>query len=203
MKKPPVRRHIEVLFEHAATNAWIAFRHEWSIVRAPEGATYVLADEPVTVCEVDAGRARRVGKQLASARSEMVIPLDPRFALVLTPGADLLADAAHRSVALEVTPEQIEAQLDLPVVWRESVATVEEVHDVNLRSYAHGQSWIYGQTQAVLTDTRRAARGSDRHRVADLRPRAFAYTVRPIPGQPQLALRMPGRSLSRARPRTP
>jgi len=131
------------------------------VVRAPATAAYVLADEPVTVYEVEEGHACRSSAPLASVTAEMVVPLDPRFALVLSPNAEVLAGAARDNgrALREITGEEIAAQINRPVVWEERDATAEQIREMNLRSYAHAQNWMYGETQAALTDLRHLARG--------------------------------------------
>ena len=165
-------RHLAIMFEHAVSTAWILFRLDWTLLRCPDGQSLVIADEPVSTYEIEDGRATRAAFPLGSAAAEMAFPLDPTFVLLLTPNTDLLEEVAHDDgrALREITSAQVEEQLDRDVVWQELNATQQRIHDINLRSYANTQRWLYGQTQGVLTDLRHAARGADRARLSRLQP---------------------------------
>lgn len=199
----PPERHVTVLFEHGKSTAWIIFRLDWTLIRAA-ASTFVIADEPVTVYEVEDGRARGSSAPLGSPAAEMVVPLGSRLALVLRPGADLLADAARDQgrELREITDVQIIEQLGRPVVWGEEEATGEQISDINLRSYAHAQSSLYGQSQGMLTDLRHDCRGALRERVTQLRPHDPSFTIfHQMPGEPERVWQMPHRPQRPARPR--
>jgi hypothetical protein len=59
------------------------------------GNPFVIADEAVTVTEIEGDRASRTTFPFASMNAEMVIPLDPALVLALRPNEELLDEIAH------------------------------------------------------------------------------------------------------------
>jgi hypothetical protein len=115
----------------------------WIVVRAPTDAELVLPGMGISLYDPTPPNPHSGFGFRSSPNSQTLIPVDPRFALALTPGEP---------------------------VWREADASVEDVDEMNLRAYAWSDAACYGRSQKVVTDLRALAR-RNRGRVGELAPR--------------------------------
>jgi hypothetical protein len=115
----------------------------WAVIRAPLGSQFVLPDMGITLYDPTPPMPASGLGFGSSPNAETVMPVDPTFAVSLSPG---------------------------PPVWRDVELDSAAVDDVNLRAYAWSEAAVYGQSQKVVTDLRRLAR---RHpqRVGEFKPR--------------------------------
>lgn len=103
----------------------------WAVIRAPAGSRFVLPDMGITLYDATPPmRASGLGFA-SSPNAETVMPVDPTFAVVLSPG---------------------------PPVWRDIQVDDAHVEEVNLRAYAWSEAAVYGQSQKVVADLRTLAR---------------------------------------------
>ncbi len=123
--------------------------------------------------EVEGGRAVGPSFPFASTNAEMVVPLDPAFVLTLRPNAELLQEIARDDggALRNITTEQIDTQLGRAVVWEEREAAAADVEEINLRSYAHTERWLYARDAATLQRLHELSATTESQRVASLRPR--------------------------------
>jgi hypothetical protein len=124
-------QEVGVMFLHLTEGVrLVAGSMEWTGLRAPAGASFILSDHPLAMCDRAASWKDPVA-WLSSPTVEVTLPVDPTFCLRLKPG---------------------------PPVYREHLAAVQEVLDVNLRTYAWGHWGIYGPSVAVLQPVRAEAK---------------------------------------------
>lgn len=127
----------------------IADRMSWTGLFASGRKGFILADHPLTIVDESAAPGVGVG-WLSSADTQVTIPLDPHFALLLRPGNG-------------------------GYTWHEVGDDV--VRDVNLRSYASANWDIFGSSansvQAVRSDAK--AFKSRVHRYAPRPPRFVTF----------------------------
>jgi hypothetical protein len=115
----------------------------WAVLRAPVAKQFVLPDMGITIYD-PTPRNPAGGRAFASSpNAETVMPVDPSFAVALSPG---------------------------PPVWEDVELDDAAVEDVNLRAYAWSDAAVYGQSQKVVTDLRRLSR-RHRERVGKFKPR--------------------------------
>jgi hypothetical protein len=131
--KSPAEREIGMMF--------LSFEHGtkvlltelgWTLLRAPDNAEFVLSDHPVAHYDPNAAGTDMGVSFLTTPESGTLVPLDPSFALWLSP---------HE-----------------PATWREVNVGRQEVDDMNLLTYAWANKAIYGRSQAVVTRVRSLAR---------------------------------------------
>jgi hypothetical protein len=108
----------------------------WTLLRAPDDADFVLSDHPVAHFDPNAAGTDMGVSFLTTPESGTLIPLDPSFALWLSPQE--------------------------PATWREVRVNRQEVDDMNLLTYAWADRAIYGRSQAVVTRVRMLARRNGR-----------------------------------------
>jgi hypothetical protein len=115
----------------------------WGVIRAPASKQFVLPDMGITLYD-PTPRMPASGLGFGSSpNTETVLPVDPAFAIALTPG---------------------------PPVWKDASVDEAAVEEVNLRAYAWSDAAVYGQSQKAVTDIRRLAR-QKRELVGRFKPR--------------------------------
>jgi hypothetical protein len=194
-------RHIAILLEQSTSSAWMLFRMNWTLLRAPSDSAFVIADEAVTINKMEGDRATGPSFPFAGQDTELVFPLDPDFVLTLRPNEELLREVELNDgrALRDITSEQIVAQLDRSVAWEESEATRAEVDDINLRSYASAERWLYGRDSAMLRTLHELATHAQADRVAALRPRdPDLVVVHEHRGEPDQVWRAPPRPSRRS-----
>jgi hypothetical protein len=115
----------------------------WGVIRTPGAKEFVLPDMGITMYD-PTPRMPASGLGFGSSpNTETVLPVDPSFAIALTPG---------------------------PPVWDDAGVDGAAVDELNLRAYAWSSAAVYGQSQKVVTDIRRLAR-QKREMVGRFKPR--------------------------------
>ncbi len=115
----------------------------WVLARTPKHARLVLGDDPAVLFDPTPKLPGAGNGPLSSDNSETVLPVSPTAALVLFPGSG------------EMTKRTM---------------TVEQVEEINLRSYAWATSALYGQAREDLLAARRLA-AREPERLEQVRPR--------------------------------
>jgi hypothetical protein len=128
----------------------------WKVLRAPVDRELVLPDMGLTMYDPtpphpDSGLGFR-----SSPNTETVLPVDPTFAIALTPGA----------------PE-----------WHDEEVDEAAIEEINLRAYAWSNAAFYGRSQKVVTDLRVNARRQT-ERLAQFAPRSGRMWVTEVEGGP-------------------
>lgn len=139
----PPERQIAMMFELALDLAWDIAAMSWVVLRAPDSRRFVLGDSPVTMYDPKL-KGPRGNALCSSPEAETVVPLDPAFALCIRPYGE---------------------------EFDKRTLTASELLEINLRTYAWAQRWIFGFAQGDLTDLRAEAK-RHRARVAKRRPRS-------------------------------
>jgi hypothetical protein len=122
----------------------LVYGFTWGVVRVPTGADLVLPDMGITQYDPTPpfqGSGLGFG---SSPNVETILPVDPRFALAITPG---------------------------PPAWHDAEISARHAEDINLRSYAWSDVATYGRSQKRVSDVRRLARKHPT-RLAELVPRS-------------------------------
>jgi Protein of unknown function (DUF4238) len=148
----PRNAMIRHFLEGAQSASWIMFMLDWSVARLPDGAPdFILADNPVSL--VDPTPAFPGGGQglLSSPLAQAFMPLAPRVGLVME-SSEKLWDWARANLERfrEMTDEErIEVADEREGGWGEGQPTREFALDLNLRSYAAAERFIFGSQEAV------------------------------------------------------
>ena len=124
----------------------------WWSLRAPPGAGFICSDNPLNI--YDPGAPNRPKEHagvgwVSSIAVEATLPLDPRVCLLLTPG---------------------------PPTSRIQEVDAERVAEINLRTYAAAQQFIYGPSQQAVQEVRKNAK-RNRARIEAFRPRPPQFTM--------------------------
>lgn len=115
----------------------------WAVLRASDDSKLVLPGMGITLYDPTPPYPESGLGFASSPNAETIVPVDPAFALALTPG----------------TP-----------TWNEGTISVDDVAEINLRAYAWSDDCYYGSSQQVVTDLRAVARRK-RLQVAQFAPR--------------------------------
>lgn len=135
----------------------------WRILFAPDNISFVLSDHPVAIVDKESPKDEPVA-WLSSPTVEITLPIDKSACLCLSP-APLL-------------PGQ-----NLRVGYKTIKYT--DVVDINLRSYAHSQWEVYGDSAEALKSTRRSA-NKNRRFVKRYRPRGVRVDLQEqVIGEPE------------------
>jgi hypothetical protein len=121
----------------------------WRSLRAPAGTEFICCDNPLNIYDPGAAHREKMNAGVGWASSfavEATLPLDPRVCLLVTPG---------------------------PPLWRLENVDATLVAEVNLRTYAAAQQFIYGRSQESVHVVRKNAK----------RQRGLVETFRPRPPQ--------------------
>jgi hypothetical protein len=121
----------------------------WVVARAPGGAELVLPSMGITLYDPTPPHPGSGPGFQSSPNAETVLPVDPSFALALSPG---------------------------PPEWREAAIDEAAVEDINLRAYAWSDAAFYGRSQKTVADVRTLAR-RQRARVGAYEPRGGTIWV--------------------------
>lgn len=141
---PPAREIAMMFFQVHKIVPMLLQKCDWQVLRVDEDAPdLVLADVGVTQVDHTPKHPRAGAGWLSSPTSETILPIDPRFALLVTPGSGL---------------------------WAWGRAEADVVDDINLRSYAVSDLCYFGTSQRSVCDLRRLAR-SRPYVLADYAPR--------------------------------
>lgn len=166
----PVNNLVRLALSSALATAPVVFLMDWVVVRAPPGAEFILADTPVALYD-----PRPIGPSgafglLSSPRAETLLPLDPSYSLLVVATPDVYRFVMDNQERLRKIDHEAwtEVLAERDVGWAEAEADLDTMREMNLRSYAHAQRYVFGSQRAVTSvraDARRFAA-----RLAQLRP---------------------------------
>jgi hypothetical protein len=130
----------------------LAHAMTWRSLRAPAGTEFICCDNPLNI--YDPGALNRPKMHagvgwVSSIAVEATLPLDPSVCLLVTPG---------------------------PPLWRIEEVDATRVDEINLRTYAAAQQFIYGPSQQSVQRVRQNAK-RDRMLVEAFRPRPPQITM--------------------------
>lgn len=142
----PEQRHIINPLRYVTEIAYTIAEMSWTVMRAPAGSEYVIGDHAVSMYDPKVGApGESTGNGFASSPlAETVLPFDRTAAVKLSFGED--------------------------EDWRDIEVSVDDVREMNVRSYAWAEAEIYGSSQALVVGVREYARDNPTL-VAKYRPR--------------------------------
>ena len=177
---------IKYFLEGAISASWTIFMLDWTVVRLPEDApAFVLADHPVSVYDPAPMFPGGGVGLMSSPHTQVFLPLGPRVGLLLESSERIIewARASMEAFHQMTEEERTEAANDLEGEWAEGVPTSEFIRELNLRSYATSERFVFGSQQAV-TDVY-SLRQTQRLRLAQVAPRGpRMHIVEDDPGSP-------------------
>ena len=182
----PKNAMIKLFLDGAFNSSWTLFTLDWTVVRLEETVDeFIIADTPVSL--YDAAPAIPGGGVgfLSSPNTQTFVPLGPSFGLLLEANADVFGWTYENLDRLhEMSDEdRVKAVKDREGGWAESEATSALGLELNLRSYANAERFIFG-SQKAASDIQ-AARRSHARRLASLAPRGpHMHIVEDDPGSP-------------------
>jgi Protein of unknown function (DUF4238) len=170
----PKNAMIKYFLDGSSNLSWILFMFDWAVVDLDEDmGEFVIGDTPVSLYDpapVIPGGGVGV---LSSPETEIFLPIGLRRGLLLIPNEEVWNWS--RSGGVEVLQELSSDDERWGEVreregrWGEIAATEEIALDLNLRSYAHADRFLFG-SQRTLQDLR-TARRSHGARLAEVAPR--------------------------------
>jgi hypothetical protein len=141
-------------------SGWVLCMLDWTFAR-PESGAFIVGDTPVSVFDPTPKYPGSGAGVMSSPNSQLFAPLDPKLGLVVRPNPERmeeLYDAAEKLGKPRVT-DDVAARVvgELEGTVAEAMVTERVINDLNLRTYANAQRYVYGSQRAV-TDTRRRAK---------------------------------------------
>jgi Protein of unknown function (DUF4238) len=168
----PKNAMLRALLEGSFNAAWTMFVLDWTVVRLDDGGDdFVLADNPVSLYDPRPAFPGGGTGLLSSEWVQVFLPLSPRTGLVLEPSKETYAWTRENYDTLSQMPAEDRLALlaEREGGWAEGVATAEFGRDLNLRTYATADRYIFGSQIAVQRV--HALRRTHRPRLAELAPR--------------------------------
>jgi hypothetical protein len=161
------------LIQHAlgtcGHGAWMLCLLDWMFVR-PNSVPFIVGDTPVSVFDPTPKFPGSAGGPLSSPNSELFMPFDPRLGLLMKPNPEKMTatwDAVDALVPM-TDEERLAYVAEREGVVAEAIIEEADAEELNLRTYAHAQRFVYGSQHAVC-DTHRTAK-ANRSRLAVLAP---------------------------------
>jgi hypothetical protein len=167
----PKNRLIRDLLEGAQGAQWTMFLLDWTLVRLEGVDEFVLGDNPVSLYDPKPAFPGGGSGLLSSPFAQLFTPIGPRSGLLIGSNPEVWRWARDNLEALhKMTDEERASTVDkLEGPWAEGVATSEFARELNLRSYAAAERYIFGSQRTVQAV--RAMRTSHAGRLAQLAPR--------------------------------
>jgi hypothetical protein len=129
---PPAREIAMMFFQVEEIVPMLLEKCDWAVLRVDEAAPdLILADVGVTQVDHTPKHPKGGAGWLSSPTAETILPIDPRAALLVTPGSG---------------------------AWVWGTAQADVVDDINLRSYAASDLCYFGTSQQSVCDLRRLAK---------------------------------------------
>ena len=165
----PINYLIKTFLEQSTVLGWVLFALDWTVVRS-DGPHFILGDTPVSVYDPKPKFPGSGAGPLSSPNVEVFLPLAPSYGLLAQPNPatrDRLLDVVEDLPRMD-DDARAAAMDPLEGRWAVSEAREEHVAEMNLRTYAHAQTYIYGD-QTSVCGTRAFARRNGA-RLAAVRP---------------------------------
>jgi hypothetical protein len=159
----PRNAMIKLFLDSSSNMSWVLFTFDWAVVQLAEDmGEFVIADNPVSLYDPAPVIPGGGVGLLSSPVTEIFLPVSPRCGLVLAPNEEVwnwayASNGVERLRALSTDDERWDEVRDREGRWAEIPASDEMVLDLNLRSYAHADRYLFG-SQRTLQDLRTARR---------------------------------------------
>ena len=153
---PPNRERLEPFPQGLSTR--ILYTFEWTLVRPDVAADeFVIGDNPVSLYDPRPLFPGGGVGLMSSPLTETFLPLAPRLALLLRPTRNAWTWFRERGECFQdlKADERWDEVIDLEGPWAEGVPTETFALDLNLRSYAQADRFVFG-SQKALQDLRSA-----------------------------------------------
>jgi hypothetical protein len=153
----PVNNLIKLFLTQSNDLSWIVYALEWAVVRSDD-VEFILGDTPVSRYDPTPPYPGSAPGIMSSPNAQMFIPLDPSFGILAQPHPDkikTLWDLTHKLPKL-TDEERVELLSGHEGGWAEAVPHQAFAHELNLRTYAHAQRYVFGSQQAVCESHRHA-----------------------------------------------
>jgi HAMP domain-containing protein len=182
----PQNLMIRYFLEGVDSASWVMFMLDWTVVRLDdESPDFIVADNPVSLYDRTPALPGGGGGLLSSPEAQVFVPLAPRTGLLLESNAALWQWARDHLESFHgmTHEERTEIADDREGGWAEGIPLPEFVEELNLRSYAAAERYIFG-TQRAVTDVHRLRR-TRATRLAQVAPRGpRMHIVADDPGSP-------------------
>jgi len=168
----PQNAMIKHFLEGAQSASLVLFMLDWSLVRLSDDAPeFVIGDTPVSLYDPKPAFPGGGLGLLSSPLVQVFLPLAPRLGLLAEANEETWIWARDNLEALyEMTPEdRVATVAEHEGGWDEGKPTVDFAQDLNLRSYAASDRYIFGSQKAVQ-DTH-ALRRTHARRLIEVAPR--------------------------------
>ncbi len=152
--KFPKNLMIGYFLEGALTAQWPIFLLDWVLVRLDDAHDeFVIADNPFSLFDPTPVFPGGGVGLLSSPNVQGFIPLGPRTGILVQANPEVWAWARENLESLHAMTDEERAKAvdDREGGWAEATPTVEFARELNLRSYANAQRYIFGSQQAVQT----------------------------------------------------
>ena len=156
----PKNALIKDFMSQAPLSAWILCLLNWTFVRT-ERVPFILGDTPVSVFDPTPKFRGSAGGPLSSPNSEMFLPVRPRLGILTKPNPTTFTstwDAVELMAGMTVDERAHHVDRNEGDVG-EAIIDDSYAHELNLRTYAHAQRFVYGSQEAVCA-THRAAKAN-------------------------------------------
>jgi hypothetical protein len=162
----PVNLLIKTFLESTTHAGWTIFAMNWTLVR-PDEAEFILADTPSSQYDPTPMFPGGGVGLMSSPNAQQFLPLGPKLGVLVEPRRETFEFIRDHDDELREMGEEegAAAVASLEGEWAEGVPTREFVEELNLRSYAHAQRFIFGSQKAVC-DTHAAAKRNATRRIA-------------------------------------
>jgi hypothetical protein len=159
----PKNALIEHFLAMCGHGGWTLCLLDWTFVR-PDSVPFIVGDTPVSVFDPTPKFPGSAGGPLSSPNSELFMPLDPRLGFLMKPNPDKMTstwDAVEALVPMNELERAAHVAEHEGVVG-EAIIYDAYVEELNLRTYAHAQRFVYGSQQAVCNTHRTAKANQSR-----------------------------------------
>jgi hypothetical protein len=177
-------------FLDSSTNmAWIVYMFDWTLVQLDDGMDeFIIGDNPVSLYDPNPVIPGGGIGLMSSPWTQTFLPLGPRRGLLLTPNEKVWSWwRANGERFKELTNDaRWDEVLDREGIWAEGVPTEAFALDLNLRTYAHADRFVFGSQKAVQVV--RSARRSHGARLGAVAPRGPRMHL--VEGDPRAGLRI-------------
>jgi hypothetical protein len=170
--KFPKNLMLRYFLEGAVGAQWTMFLLDWTVVRLPDDyEEFVIADNPFSLFDPTPAFPGGGSGLLSSPNAQGFMPLGPRTGILLEATPEIWEWARENLDALyKMTDEErADAVNDHEGGWAEATPKREFVQELNLRSYATAERYIFGSQDAVQTVRAQAKANPPRVRLLTLR----------------------------------
>jgi hypothetical protein len=150
----PKNLMLRYFLEGAVGAQWTMFLLDWTVVRLPDDyEEFVIADNPFSLFDPTPAFPGGGSGLLSSPNAQGFMPLGPRTGILLEATPEIWDWARENLDALHEMKdaERADAVNDHEGGWAEAIPEREFAQELNLRSYATAERYLFGSQEAVQT----------------------------------------------------